>query len=243
MVHTSVGAISGAASEPVALHTIPDLKPVRVYLPIKNSNQRYRTQAVYRTVSPPLFELCFQPGSLPLEDLDDKQTCMINLDFGGPNMSMTGVIVSASDSSLKLEAEKLISHDQMRDFFRVDTVTEVISKSFQPSFYNREGKSWALKGRTIDISGNGILASFTEKPPDDEFVRLELSLPGSDAAIVSLLARTVRSSQIDDHQWDIAFHFQDISMEDRDLIVGCCLEIQRRLLRFRVDPQAEELGR
>lgn len=239
MVHSAVGATSGAASEPVALHRIPDLKPVRVYLPIKNSKQRYRTQAVYRTVSPPLFELGFQPGSLPLEDLDSEQTCLINLDFGGPNMSMTGVIVSASESKLKLEAEKLVSHDQMREFFRVDTVTEVISKSFQPVFYNRAGQSWALKGRTIDISGNGILASFSEKPPDDEVVRLELSLPGSESEIICLLARTVRSSQIDDRHWDIAFHFQDISMQDRDRIVGCCLEIQRRLLRLRVNPEGE----
>ena len=243
MVHTATGATTGGAPEPMALHAIPDLKPVRVYLPIKNSKQRYRTQAVYRNVSPPLFELFFQPGSLPLEDLDNKKTCLVNLDFGGPNISMTGVIVSASESTLKLEAEKLISHEQMREFFRVDAVTEVISKSFQPAFFNREGESWALQGETIDISGNGILASFPQQPPDDEFVRLELSLPGSRAEIVNLLARTVRSCQIDDHHWDIAFHFQDISMEDRDRIVGCCLEIQRRFLRLRVDHRAGNFNR
>jgi hypothetical protein len=243
MVHTAAGATSDAALEPLALHTIPDLKPVRVYLPIKNRKQRYRTQAVYRTISPPLFELCFQPGSLPLDDLDNEQTCMINLDFGGPTMSMTAVIVSASRSNLRLEAEKLISHEQMREFFRVDTITEVISKSFQPAFYNREGDSWTLKGRTIDISGNGILASFAEMPPDDEFVRLELTLPDNASETVNLLARTVRSFQVDDQQWDIAFHFQDISMEDRDRIVACCLDLQRRLLRLRVDPPVQDVPR
>ena len=84
------------------LSNIPDLKPVRIYLPIKNNNQRYRTQAVYKTLSPPRFELRFQPGILPLENLDLDKNCLINVDFGGPNISMEASIASAT--SLALEA-------------------------------------------------------------------------------------------------------------------------------------------
>lgn len=218
-----------------ALTKIPDLKPVRVYLPIKNNNQRYRTQAVYKSISPPRFELRFQPGVLPLDNLDRQKNCLVNVDFGGPNISMEASIGSVSPQALGMKAEELVSHAQMREFFRVDAVTEVISKSFQPEFFGSQGRTWALSGKTIDISGNGILAAFSEKPPGDDLVRLEISLPESGGEIIKLLARQVRSQKIDEHQWETAFHFQDISSEDRDRIIGCCLEIQRRLLRLKVD--------
>ena len=217
------------------LKNIPDLKPVRIYLPIKNHNQRYRTQAVYKSVSPPSFELRFQPGILPLENLDLSKNCLVNVDFGGPNISMEASISSVTPQALKMKAEELISHAQMREFFRVDAVTDVISKSFQPQFFGSQGRSWALRGKTIDISGNGILASFSENPPADDLVRLEISLPERDSLIIKLLARPVRSHQVDADQWETAYHFQDISSEDRDRIIGCCLEIQRRLLRLKVN--------
>ena len=217
------------------LSRIPDLKPVRIYLPIKNNNQRYRTQAVYRSVSPPRFELRFKPGILPLGNLDLGKNCLVNVDFGGPNISMEASIASFAPQVLEMKAEELISHAQMREFFRVDAVTEVISKSFQPEFFGSQGRPWTIRGKTIDISGNGILASFSEQPPEDDLVRLEISLPERDSEIVKLLARPVRNHQIDEHQWEAAYHFQDITSADRDRIIGCCLEIQRRLLRLKVD--------
>jgi len=217
------------------LSNIPDRKPVRIYLPIKNNKQRYRTQAIYKTISPPLFELLFQPGTLPIEQLDTQKTCLINVDFGGPNISMKAVISSASKHILKMNAEELISHDQMREFFRVDAVTDVISKSFQPEFFGNQDHPWAIRGKTIDISGNGILAAFSEKPPEEEPGRLEISLPGADTEIIKVLSRSIRTTRVAEDQWEIAYHFQDITIEDRDRIIGCCLEIQRRLLRLKVD--------
>lgn len=217
------------------LSSIPDLKPVRIYLPIKNNNQRYRTQAVYKLISPPNFELRFKPGVLPVENIDLEKICLVNVDFGGPNISMEASINSVTPQVLSMIAEELVSHAQMREFFRVDAVTEVISKSFQPEFFDSQGRSWAIRGKTLDISGNGILASFSEKPPEDDLVKLEISLPKRQSQTIKLLARPVRNQQIDDQQWETAYHFQDISSEDRDRIVGCCLEIQRRLLRLKVN--------
>lgn len=224
-----------SSPEPPALSAIPDRKPVRVYLPIKDKSQRYRSQAVYKSTSPPLFELHFKPGAMPLADLDSNKNCLINVDFGGPTVSLTAAIVSASDQTLSAKAEQLISHEQMREFFRVDAVTDVISKSFQPEFFSSSGKSWSMRGRTIDISGNGLLAGFSVQPPAEELVRLELSLPGTLPAMITVAAKTVRVEQTDRHQWHAAFQFQDISAEDQDRIVGCCLEIQRRHLRLTVD--------
>ena len=218
-----------------ALRKIPDLKPVRIYLPIKNNSQRYRTQAVYKSAAPPRFELRFQPGALPLDNLDVKKNCLVNVDFGGPNISMEASIASVSPQTLNMTAEELVSHAQMREFFRVDTVTEMISKSFQPEFFHNQEQSWAIRGSTIDISGNGILAAFSEKPPADELVRLEISLPTRESQIIKILATPVRNQQVEDDQWETAYYFQHISSEDRDRIIGCCLEIQRQFLRLKVD--------
>lgn len=217
------------------LKKIPDQKPVRIYLPVKNNSQRYRTQAIYKTLTSPHFELHFQPGILPLESIDIHNFCFLNVDFGGPNISMKASITSASPQILRMKAEKLISHEQMREFFRVDTVTDIISKSFHPEFFANKGQFWAIRGKTIDISGNGILATFSEEVPEADIVRLEISLPCEEYEPVNVLAEPIRSSQVDKNQWEIAYHFKDISSEDRDRIVGCCLEIQRRLLRLKVE--------
>ena len=122
----------------------------------------------------------------------------------------------------------------MRDFFRVDATTKVISKSFQPEFYGKNNDPWSLQGRTIDISGSGLLASFGEEPPKDDQVRLEITLPTSPPETVQALAHPVRTTQVSDDQWDVAYQFDDIEDEDRDKIIGCCLVIQRRLLRLKV---------
>lgn len=216
----------------ISLSNIPDNKPVRIYLPIKDHPQRYRTQALYKSIAESEFELRFQPGTLPVENLDLSESCLINVDFGGPNISMQAVISSTSTHTLRMNAEKLLSHNQMREFFRVDAITEVISKSFQPDFFSSEGQPWSLRGKTIDISGSGILATFSEKPPEEEPIWLELTLPSGSGDLVKLLANPIRTYQVDATHWEVAYHFQDISVEDRDRIMGCCFEIQRQFLRL-----------
>jgi hypothetical protein len=217
------------------LGKIPDQKPVRIFLPIKHSRKRYRTQAVFKKGSSTEFKLYFRPGTLPLDNLDQQEPCLINVDFGGPNISMEATISSATHAVLAMTAQKLVSHAQMREFFRVDATTDVMSKSFHPEFFSEEGRPWLLKGTTFDISGSGLLAFFNEQPPADRQVRLEISLPSQTPDIVKALARPVRSQQIDNDQWEVAYHFEDISTEDRDKIIGWCLEIQRQLLRLKVD--------
>lgn len=215
-----------------SLSSIPDNKPVRIYLPIKDHPQRYRTQALYKSIAESEFELHFQPGTLPVENLDLSESCLINVDFGGPNISMQAIISSTSKHMLKMNAEKLLSHNQMREFFRVDAITEVISKSFQPDFFSSEGQPWSLRGKTIDISGSGILATFSEKPPEEEPIWLELTLPSGSGDLVKLLANPIRTYQVNTTYWEVAYHFQDISVADRDRIMGCCFEIQRQFLRL-----------
>jgi hypothetical protein len=216
------------------LTDVPDAKPVRVFLPIAGSKERYRACGVYQKTEPPRFNLLFQPGVLPADALDVSIPCLIVIDMGGPNISVEAMITSAADQKLEMIVQKTVSHDQMREFFRVDAATQVISKSFQPELFGKKETPWSMQGTTIDISGSGLLAAFPGKVPMDEPIRLEITLPTEPPELVKVLAHPVRAVQIDDNRWEVAFHFDDISIEDRDKIIGCCLVIQRRLLRLKV---------
>jgi hypothetical protein len=217
------------------LESIPDSKPVRIFLPITHKKERYRANCVFEKTASPEFNLLFRPGVLPAEAIDLSGTALINVDMGGPNFSVEAKIKRiVNDQMLSMVLVKSISYEQLREFFRVDATTSVISSSFQPEFFDKAGKPWKMKGQTVDISGSGILAVFSEEPPAEKQVRLDIALPTNEPEIISLLAYPVRTQKIDDNHYEVAYHFNDISSEDRDKIIGCCLIIQRRLLRLKV---------
>ena len=217
------------------LKKISDGKPVRVFLPLKGIDERYRVQGIYQKSNPPVFSLLFKPGALPTESIDTKQTCIVNIDMGGPSVSLEAKISEiVSDRHLVMRAVKSMSHEQMREFFRVDAVTSVIGRAF-PSRAQKDGdQGWAMKGETIDISGNGILATFPEKPPAHQQIRLEIVLPSLEPEVVTAMASPVRIARTADNRYDVAYRFDEINTEDRDKIIGYCLEIQRKLLRLKV---------
>lgn len=220
------------------LMTIPDAKPVRVFLPLVDRVDMYRVQAIYRKSQPPVFSLFFKPGILPTAALNKDKPCIISVDMGGPTTSLEANITDiSSDQHLVLTAIKAISHEQMREFFRVDAVAHVIGSSFSSSIHSLVGNNdeqWSLTGQTIDISGSGILATFTEKPPTQKKIQLEITLPTENPETIKVVARPVRTIATEDNKYDVAYHFEEIDTEDRDKIIGCCLEIQRRLLRLKV---------
>jgi hypothetical protein len=217
------------------LEKIPDSKPVLVFLPLKNITERYRLQGVYQKSVSPVFSLFFQTGALPLDDIDTSQPCIINIDMGGPSISLEANITKVTNAQhLVMTALKSMSHEQLREFFRVDAVTSVIGRSFRSKAKGKDGEEWSFQGETIDISGSGILASFSEKPPSNALIQLEISLPTDTPEVVKTLARPTRVVKTADDRYDVAFHFDEITTEDRDKIIGCCLEIQRRLLRLKV---------
>ncbi len=214
---------------------IPDSKSVRIFLPLINATERYRIYGVFQHTVSPKFNLLFPPGTLPIDSIDMKDTCIVSVDMGGPNISLEAVINSIENTQiLNMTARKSFNHDQMRNFFRVDAVTSVISKSFQPAFFSKDSNEWSLKGKTIDISGSGIMATFTTPPPEDKLVRLEIQLPSIKDESISVLAHHIRTIKVSDNQYDVAYNFDDIETEDRDKIIGCCLKIQRKLLRMKV---------
>lgn len=217
------------------IENIPDEKPVRIFIPLQNSLERYRMQGVFQKSTPPRFNLLFKAGALPVDSIDLQKPCIVNVDMGGPSISVEAMISEIVDAQqLNMIVRKSISHEQMREFFRVDATANVISSSFRPEFFGEQDEPWSMSGTTIDISGSGILASFITPPPMDSQTRLEIALPSTEPETISVIAHPVRKQKISENQYDVAYHFDDISTEDRDKIIGCCLLMQRRLLRLKV---------
>lgn len=228
-------------SESAIIETIADSKPVRVFLPIIGGRERYRAHCVYQKTNPPHFNLLFTAGVLPVDAIDIQEPAIITIDMGGPNLSLEAKIKSiTSDQILEMVMVKSISHAQMREFFRVDAATKVIGTSFQSEVFGEQGTPWSLAGKTVDISGSGILATFSQEPPMDKQIRLEITLPTLEPETISVLAHPVRTQKISDKQYEVAYHFDDITTEDRDKIIGCCLILQRRLLRLKVQVKEQQ---
>ena len=155
--------------------------------------------------------------------------------MGGPTVSLEAMIQKiANRQTLQMIVRKSISHEQMREFFRVDTVTKVISKSFHTELFNDKNEPWSSIGQTVDISGSGLLAIFEDKPQAEQQVKLEVTVPSVEKDTIKILAHQVRMQQLHDGRFEVAYHFDDITTEDRDIIIGCCLVIQRKMLRLKV---------
>ena len=217
-----------------SLEQIHNGKPVRIFLPLTDRPDRIRAQCIYQQSSPPKFSLIFKPGVLPLDEIDTSKSAIINVDMGGPSVSLEANIINIANSqTLDMVIRKSINHEQMREFFRVDAVTRVISKSFETSVFD-DKKQQAIAGKTVDISGSGILAIFDDKPPQTENIHLEIVIPAFDADIITVFAHQVRLQKLHDGRYEVAYHFDDIPDEDRDAIIGACLTLQRKMLRLKV---------
>ncbi len=228
-------------SDTNTLQDIPNGKPVRIFIPLKNEPERLRAQCLYQAEIHQKFTLIFKPGILPVDDIDIKLPCIVSIDMGGPTISLEAMIRDiANPQTLQMVVRKSISHKQMRDFFRVDATASVVSKAFRTNSVGDKHKQWTIQGHTVDISGSGILALFTEQPPADHQVRLEITLPSAEPDILTVLAHQVRSRQLKDGRFEVAYQFDEISTEDRDRMIGYCLTIQRQLLRLKV--QVKESG-
>lgn len=224
-----------------ALQDIPDGKPVRIFLPVTNQDDMVKVQCVYQKTTAPKFALLFKPGQLPVDSLDSQKPCIVSIDMGGPTVSLEAMIRDvAGAQKLELVVRKKVNHIQLREYFRVDAETKVVTKSFTKSFTEGGRTSWVYEGTTVDISGSGVRAVFTESPPTEQLVCLEINLPSAKTAVVEALAHQVRSRQLENGKYEVAYHYDEIKTEDRDTIIACCLDIQRQMLRLKVHVKDDE---
>ena len=217
------------------LAKISDNKPVRIFLPIEHSEERLRLHCVLQKTKAPHFTLLFKPAILPTQQIDVKSSVIINLDVKGQSFSLESNIVKILTSqSLEMIAQKTISHEQLREYFRVDCTVPILLKSIVPPEFENSKTSLKISGTTVDLSGSGLRASFSTEPPADTQVRIELALPTAEPTIVKVIASPVRISKLTEKLWDAAYQFDEIEEEDQDAIIGCCLVAQRQLLRLKV---------
>jgi hypothetical protein len=217
------------------LHKIPDAKPVRIFLPMKDNHARHSVHGVYHNSVIPFFDLHFDQGVLPVNSINCKKTCILSINIDGSTTFFEAKISKIKDlQNLVLTALRQVSPEQMREFFRVEVITSVIGESMQPQLIGDICDDLIIAGQTIDISASGIFASFPKKPPAEQQIRLKITLPTQENEIISVIAHPVRIVKISEKQYDAAFHFDKISAVDRDKIIECCLVIQRRLLRLKI---------
>ncbi len=214
---------------------IPEDKPVRIFLPVKDSVERLRLSCVLQKTESQRFTLIFTSGTLPVSRIDQDAPVIVTIDLSGQTVSIEANITKiANNQTLEMVVQKTMNHEQMREYFRVDCTLPIRLRSLVPEEFGTEEGKWSLTGTTVDLSGSGLRASFTSPPPANKQVRLELSLPTAVPSIVNILTSPVRITQLTKKLWDAAYYFDDITDEDRDSIIGCCLIEQRRLLRLKV---------
>ncbi|MGL1931600.1 MAG: PilZ domain-containing protein [Desulfotalea sp.] len=222
-------------SAEIQLENIEDGDVVRAFLPIKESKEKFRSNCTFQFIKANSFHLNFADEVLPADELLLKKAAIITFNIAGTSTSLEAVITEVvSDNCILMEMVTVFSHEQLREFFRVDAITEVITKGFPSTLSNKKKEGWIIQGKTLDISGNGILAIFPDRIPKNEIIILKIVLPNENQETISLTATEVRSQRLDDNKWEIALRFENVQTEDRDKIIGCCLNIQRKMLQLKV---------
>lgn len=222
-------------SDEIELENIEKGETVRAYLPLKDSTEKFRSNCTYTFIKKNTFSLTFQKDELPIESLVIHKSAIITINQKGVPASIEATVTEIkSNTEVVLQMLTAFTHDQLREFFRVDAVTTVITNNFHSSFSKKKDSDWSVQGETLDISGSGILAIFPSRIPDEELINLKIELPTENKEIISITAKQVRTSKLGDDRWEVALQYDNIKTEDRDKIIGCCLTIQRKLLQLKV---------
>lgn len=214
---------------------IKEGKAVRAAIPLVGVVEKERLHCFYGKAQPPAFTLFFPEGSLAIDQVDPSRTCMVMIDFIDQTVSIAADISKIRDpQTLEVVAQDSVSHRQSRGFFRVDAHARVAASSATPEELAREDEGWRMSGDTIDLSGSGLLCSFSEPLEKGKSVKIELTLPTRAMELINAVGHVVRCRKVNDDLYQVALHFDSIDSESQDKIMACCFELQRRHLRMRV---------
>ena len=202
---------------------------LRAYI-IREDDTKVRLEAVARIIAEPYLELKFRPGEMPEELIRNGGKILLSLDTRAGTVSMyTHVDEKISSRVLRVLAIESFAYSQQREYFRVNSAIKVV--------YSKDTMSSKDAPRvptaTINISGSGVLLSSEERLRVGDLYNLEFYLPDDDEP-VPCKAFVVRVDEKIRGGYEVAFHFHDIEIEERDRIISFCLAEQRRLLRTKV---------
>ncbi len=214
---------------------VEDKKAVRVTLPVTGGKQYERLQCVYGKDTPPCFLLYFPDTCLTALSLQPEENAVVTVDIAGQAISVT-VTISAiiDDSTLKVEAQSVTSHEQERNYFRVDASAPIVAAPIVSGLQVEDKESWVLEGETMDLSGSGALCSFPKPLERGKKIRIALILPTGIMEEIQIIGSVVRCKKIHDELYHIGLSFDGLTSESRDKIMGSCFELQRKHLRLKV---------
>ena len=211
---------------------IPDSESAEIDIFTQNG-QVIRLNCIYKESDAPEFFLVFPPKRLP-KDINTDQLCPISIKVEKKPLTLTAKINSVNgDRTLELIAKNTVKPESLREYFRVDTKLSIVANYYQESI-DGENRSWTLKGKTLDISGSGLLTIFPEEPQNKHKIELQLSMnDGKD--IVCCTGHVIRTKRLRRGKYQVAFHFDTMKPKERDAIISFCLQEQRNRLRDKVN--------
>lgn len=213
------------------IRRISDSEMAEIDLSTKNG-QIVRLNCIFKESEAPSFFLVFPPKTLP-EDIETSKSCPVAIKSKNVAVTITAKIEAISgDRTLELHAQKQVNPESLREYFRVDSKVPIIADYHQESL-DGKSQSWTLEGKTLDISGSGILTILPEEPLNKHKIELRLSL-NSGHDVVSCTGHIIRTKRLRRGRYQVAFHFDCVKPKNRDAIISFCLQEQRNQLRDKV---------
>lgn len=191
-----------------------------------------RLNCVYKESIAPDFFLLFPPNTIP-EDIDKTKNCLISLKDSTDTVRILQAKISDIPNKRSIELTALASIDplSLREYFRVDIRTHI-----EISFEGSEGSNvgtWSMKGKTLDLSGSGVLCVVPEQPQSKQPILIEIKLTNKPENIICI-GHIVHTKRLRNGNWLTALHFDKIDQKHRDAIITNCFYEQRKQLRERV---------
>lgn len=214
------------------IKNIKDSHSAQAILYTNDGGQIYQ-DCVYKSGDSPSFFLAFPPNKIPT-DLDGTKNCSVSLKGAEPPLVITSTIIEQiDDRTLSLIAKQAVDPVSLREYFRVDLHTRVIARYTPPNEHSNQA-SWEIHGETLDVSGTGFLCLLDHEPENHNNIILEVYFEFLKKTI-SCQVRVIRIRRLKKDRFRVAFHIEKIAPNDRDKIITCCMNEQRKMLRERMD--------
>ncbi len=209
---------------------IQDSQAAEINLPLLSGGS-VQLKCIYKESESPHFFLVFPPKQLPA-DIDTNKSCLVAVKGGDNSVTFkAGIETIKGDRILELFAQKTIDPITLRNSYRADLRT-TISASYEPG-PEEKARAWHLEGETLDLSAGGTLTIFPKEFLNRQRILLHINLPHTDKEI-HCIAHVIRMTRLRKEHWQIALQFDNLDQKERDFIVSCCLQEQRRQLRENV---------
>ena len=191
-----------------------------------------RLNCIYKVSDSPSFFLIFPPKTLP-DNIDIDQHCPISINAGKSSLTLIAKITSIKgDRTLELVGKNSVKPESLREYFRVDTKVNIEAR-FEPESPDSQIQPWSLKGKTLDLSGSGLLAILPEEPQTRHGIIVTIDLYNNQKYI-ECLCHVIRIKRLRREKYQVSFHFDSISPKHKDSIISFCLKEQRNRLREKI---------